>query len=350
MLEINSLLAEAVDANASDLHLVTGAPPALRIHGEIFLLKTAPLTREQNQDLVEAILNEQQLKKLEETWELGFSYYVPDLGRFRVNVYYQKGNLEMAVRVGQAATQTLEELGLPPVVSDLARKGQGLILITGPTGVGKTTTFNSMIDLINSERRGKIITIEDPIEFVHEHKQSIVVQQEVESDVRSFSRALIHVLRQDPDVIGVGEMRDLETMATAITAAETGHLVIATLHTIDATQTVDRIIDVFPPYAQPQITAQLSSCLLGIVSQQLLPRADKAGRIVACEIMIANSAIRNIIRENKTQKLYNMIQTGSAYQMQTMDAALKDLYQKGLVGFEAAMTQAKDPMFIQGKV
>ncbi len=347
MMNIMDLLAEAVEKHASDLHLVVGVPPALRIYGEIVLTGFPPLRPDDCQEIVYGMLTDSQREQFEKELQLGFSFFVPDLGRFRVNVYHEKGFVEAAFRVGMMEIKSPEQLGLPPIVSELARKPNGLFLITGPTGVGKTTSLNSLIDLINREKRAKIITIEDPVEYVHTHKKSIVVQQEVYSDTHSFARALFHALRQDPDIIGVGEMRDLETMSTALTAAETGHLVIATLHTIDTSQTIDRIIDVFPGQQQPQVIAQLASCLVGIVSQQLLPRVDKQGLALSCEVLVANLAIRNLIREHKTENIYSTIQTGFKDQMQTMDRSLRDLYQAGTITYDEAVTHARDPQFIE---
>lgn len=347
MLNIMDLLAEAVEEHASDLHLVVGVPPAFRVYGEIIVTQHPTLGAEDCKEIVYGMLTDSQREQFEKELQVGFSFFVPDLGRFRVNVYHEKGFVEAAIRVGMMQVKSPEELGLPPIVSELARKPNGLLLITGPTGVGKTTTLNSLIDLTNRERRAKIITIEDPVEYVHNHKKSIVVQQEVYSDTHSFAKALFHALRQDPDIIGVGEMRDLETMSTALTAAETGHLVIATLHTIDASQTIDRIIDVFPGQQQPQIIAQLASCLVGIVSQQLLPRADKQGLALCCEILVANLAVRNLIREHKTEKIYCTIQTGFKDQMQTMDRGLRELYQSGIISYDNAVTHARDPQFIE---
>ena len=347
MLNIMDLLAEAVEEHASDLHLVVGVPPAFRIYGEIVLTQHPALRPDDCKETVYGMLTDSQREQFEKELQVGFSFFVPDLGRFRVNVYHEKGFVEAAIRVGMMEIKSPDELGLPPIVSELARKPNGLLLITGPTGVGKTTTLNSLIDLINRERRAKIITIEDPVEYVHNHKKSIIVQQEVYSDTHSFAKALFHALRQDPDIIGVGEMRDLETMSTALTAAETGHLVIATLHTIDASQTIDRIIDVFPGAQQPQIIAQLASCLVGVVSQQLLTKADKQGLALCCEILVANLAVRNLIREHKTEKIYSTIQTGFKDQMQTMDRGLRDLYQAGFISYDEALTHARDPQFIE---
>jgi twitching motility protein PilT len=347
MMNIMDLLAEAVEKHASDLHLVVGVPPALRVYGEIVLTESPALRPDDCKEIVYGMLTDSQREQFEKELQLGFSFFVPDLGRFRVNVYHEKGFVEAAFRVGMMEIKSPEQLGLPPIVSDLVRKPNGLLLITGPTGVGKTTSLNSLIDLINRERRAKIITIEDPVEYVHNHKKSIVVQQEVYSDTHSFAKALFHALRQDPDIIGVGEMRDLETMSTALTAAETGHLVIATLHTIDASQTIDRIIDVFPGQQQPQVIAQLASCLVGVVSQQLLPRADKQGLSLCCEILVANLAVRNLIREHKTEKIYSTIQTAFKDQMQTMDRSLRELYQAGTISYDEAVTHARDPQFIE---
>lgn len=337
------LLKLAVSSKASDLHLIAGVSPVLRIDGEILLTDAEPLTPEQAAALILEGLPEEKRAARERDLQLCYSLKLPDLGYFRIAVYYEQGTLGAAIRVGMTEIRTLEELGLPPVVADLSRKPSGLIVITGPTGSGKTTTFNSVIDLINRERRCKIVIVEDPIEYVHSNKRSIVVQQEVLTDTRSFAQALIHILRQDPNVIGVGEMRDLETISTALTAAETGHLVISTLHTPDAPQTVDRIVDVFPPAQQEQIRLQLANSLEAIIAQQLLPRVDRPGRVLATEVLIATPAVRNIIRENNLASLYSVIETGKAEGMQTMDACLKDLYQKGIITYDMAATRAKYP-------
>ncbi|MEN6371457.1 MAG: type IV pilus twitching motility protein PilT [Armatimonadota bacterium] len=342
-MELTDLLKVAVSKRASDLHLMVGVPPVLRINGEIIIANSNPLTQADMEKLILENLPQEKKSLLSEEWELCYSLKIQDLGYFRISVYYEQGTLGAAIRVGIVEMQSLEELGLPQVVTELTRKPSGLILITGPTGSGKTTTLNSIIDLINRDRRCKIIMVEDPIEYVHPNKRSIIVQQEVHSDTKSFGKALVHILRQDPDVIAVGEMRDLETISTALTAAETGHLVISTLHTCDASQTIDRIIDVFPTGQQAQIRLQLANTLEAVISQQLLPRIDKPGRVLATEILVACPAVRNIIRENKNQTLYNVILTGQNLSMQTMDMSLMNLYQQGIITYDSASTRMKFP-------
>lgn len=325
---ITSYLKYAHDRGASDIHLVAGVSPAFRIDGEIILANSAPLTPEQTTLLVNEILTDNQREILQSKLELCFSLEITNLGRFRVTIYFQGGHPELAIRRGTYDIPTREQLGLPKVVEDLARRRSGLVLVTGPTGVGKTTTMNFMVDLVNSERRCKIVSIEDPIEYIHRPKKAIIVQQEVNSDVHSFSRALVHVLRQDPDVICVGEMRDLETISTALTAAETGHLVFATLHTPNALQTMERIVSVFPANDQNQIIAQLANSIEGVIAQILLPRANKKGRILATEILVATPAVRNYIRTGEFHKLGSVLQTGRKWGMQTMDMCLEDLYDR----------------------
>jgi len=346
-MDIRALLRDAVNSEASDLHLVAGLPPTLRIDGEISLMEFPPLTGEDTRDLINSLLNDDQVARFEKDWELEFSYTDPGYGRFRASIYMTRGNVEASFRVVPLKVKPLESLGLPEVVADLALRPNGLVLITGPTGVGKTTTMNAMIDLINREQRVRIITIEDPIEFLHEHKRSIIIQRELDTDTHSFQVALIHSLRQDPNVIVVGEMRDLETIQTALTAAETGHLVIATLHTADATQTVDRIVDVFPPHQQTQIRIQLASCIQGVVSQQLLPRVGEKGRVAAVEVMVATQAVRHVIRDSKSEQLFNIISIGKDQGMQTMDWCLKDLYRKGIITYDTALSRVKDPDFFR---
>jgi len=292
--------------------------------------------------MVYGVLNDAQKVKFEENLELDLSLYIPEISRFRVNVHQQRGSVEAAFRGVSLNVRSLEELGLPPVVANLATKPNGLVILTGPTGTGKTTTLAAMVELINTHRKCLVITIEDPIEYLFKNKQSVIKQREVGSDTHSFASALKHVLRQDPDVILVGEMRDLETIQTAITAAETGHLVLSTLHTPDAAQTIDRIIDVFPAHQQQQIKIQLGSCIQGVVAQELVPRKDGMGRIVAVEVMIGTAAVRSCIREQRTQQLPTMIQTGSQFGMISMDKSIKNLYLQGLITYEVAVTKVKN--------
>jgi len=344
---LTAIMQKAEKVNASDIHIVAGVPPAFRIDGEIILADAPPITRPQAAEMTYGLLNDIQRQQLEHDLELSFSRQNGQAGRYRVTVYYHGGNPEMSLRRCNTKIPTREELGLPEVVEQLARLRTGLVLVTGPTGTGKTTTLNFIIDLINSERRCKIVTIEDPIEFVHRPKKAIIVQQEVRTDTRSFARALVHVLRQDPDVICVGEMRDLETIATALTAAETGHLVIATLHTASAMQTVERIVDVFPPVQQNQIITQLANCLQGVIAQLLLPRADKKGRVLATEILLANTAMRAIIRDNNLPQLTTVMQTGRRAGMHTMDECLCELYERAIIGYDTAVGHARDPHMLK---
>ena len=340
------LLNEAISRGASDVHLVTGLPPLLRIHGDIVSTEHEPLDRESGKELVYSLLSEEQIKQFERDWRLCVSIFLPEVGHFRITVYYARSCVECAIRVCPPVIHSIEELGLPEIATELSRMATGLVLVTGPTGVGKTTTMASMIDLINRERKAKIVTVEDPIEYRHIHRRSIVVQQEIGSDAKSFAEALTHILRQDPNVIGVGEMRDLETIATALTAAETGHLVIATLHTPDSVGTVDRIVDVFPASQQPQIITQLASTLQGVISQQLIPRVDQPGRVLATEVLIGTVAVRNTIREHKTHMLYNVIQTSAEQGMRLMDESLKDLYESGIISYDEAISRAHSRQYI----
>jgi twitching motility protein PilT len=342
-MNIHSLLAEAIDRGASDLHITANAAPTIRVDGRLEPLEYPALSAQDCIKLVYGILSDAQKEKFERLWELDLSLEISDVGRFRVNVHKQRGVTEAAFRVVNEQIRSLQQLGLPSIVEELARRDNGLILVTGPTGSGKTTTLAAMLDQINNERTCMIITIEDPIEYVHRHKKSIVKQREVTSDTRSFGDALRHVLRQDPDVICVGEMRDLETITTALTAAETGHLVLTTLHTPDAVQTVDRIIDVFPPHQQQQTRIQLANTLQGIVAQQLLPIPGGRGRVVATEILIATIAVRKIIRSAKTEQLTTLLQTSFELGMITMDKSLKNLYQQGLISYDDALAKCKFP-------
>jgi len=343
-MDLKSFLKTAVQKKASDLHLTAGSSPIARIDGRLIPLSDFPkLEKEDCKRLVYSMLNDKQKATFEKELELDFSLDIPELSRFRVNVHMQRANVEAAFRLVPLRIKSIEELGLPPVVAELCRKRHGLILITGPTGVGKTTTLAAMVNLINSERQAIIIVIEDPIEYVHINKRSIIKQREVYSDTRSFVSALTHALRQDPNIIVVGEMRDLETISTALTAAETGHLVLATLHTPDASQTIDRIIDVFPTYQQEQVKIQLAGTLEAVISQQLLQREDRGSRILATEIMVATPAVRNLIREHETEQLLTHIQTGFKYGMHTMDKSLKTLYQKGIISEETFKAHIRNP-------
>lgn len=339
-LDLNELLNEVLVRGASDLHITVGSPPVMRINGVLNRLEEYPrMTGNDTRDLVYSILTARQREQLETNLEFDLSYSVPGSARFRVNAYFQRNSIGAAFRIIPYKIKSIEELGLPAIVRDFAALPRGFILVTGPTGQGKSTTLASIIDIINETRNDHIITVEDPIEFLHVHKKCIVNQREVGTDTHSFSNALKFVLRQDPDVILVGEMRDLETISTALTAAETGHLVFATLHTQDAPQTIDRIIDVFPTYQQQQVRLQLAGTLQAIVTQQLLPTVDGKGRIVACEIMVATSAIRNMIREAKTHQIYSSMQSGGRYKMQTMDNSIAALYKNGYISYDTAMAR-----------
>lgn len=342
-MEIRELLSLTIEKGASDLHLTENEPPILRIDGSLCRTDNPALARDDLKRLIYSVLTDIQKSEFERELELDFSLALPELDRFRVNVHVQKGCVEAALRRVPLEIPSFERLGLPPIVESLARKPNGLVLVTGPTGAGKTTTLAAMIDMINRERESIIICVEDPIEFIHTNKKSIVKQREVFSDTKSFANALRHVLREDPNVIMVGEMRDLETISTTITAAETGHLVLATLHTPNAPQTIQRIIDVFPPNQQTQIKLQLADCLQGVVSQLLLPHISGKGRVVSTEIMIATAGIRNLIREQEIEQIPTMMQTGAQYGMKTMDKSLKELYQNNLISLENALAKAKNP-------
>ncbi|MEI8043384.1 MAG: PilT/PilU family type 4a pilus ATPase [Verrucomicrobiota bacterium] len=340
---LDRFLAAANEFDASDLHLVAGVPPAFRVNGEIILAEEDALSEADLNAIAESLLNEQQRKKFEQEWELCISLLHRTAGRIRATFYRRNGHPEMSFRFCGDRIATREDLGLPEKIDDLARRPNGLVLVTGPTGAGKTTTLNYMVELINSERRCKIVTIEDPIEFVHANKRAIVVQQELLTDVRSFNRALIHVLRQDPDVIVVGEMRDYETISTALTAAETGHLVLATMHSPSVSHALERIVGVFEGSAQRQIVLQLANALQGIVAQELLPAADRTRRVLAYELIVANGAVRNLIRENQIHQLENTIQTGRKEGMTLMDNCLYDLYCKCQITYDTALSRARHP-------
>jgi twitching motility protein PilT len=337
------ILLEVIGAGASDLHLTVGAPPMVREKGKLRALDYPKLSGQDTREIVYSILNNDQRKKLENEWQIDLSYSVPGRARFRVNAYFQRASIGAVMRTIPQDIPAFESLGLPEVLKDFIRKPRGFVLVTGPTGSGKSTTLASMIDMINEERHEHIMTVEDPIEFLHRHKNCVVNQRELGSDAQSFSAALKSALRQDPDVILVGEMRDLETMSTAITAAETGHLVFATLHTQDTAQTIDRIVDSFPPAQQHQVRTQLSIAIQGVVTQQLIPTADGSSRVCACEVMIPTPAVRNLIREGKTHQIYSALQTGGQHGMQTMDAALVDLVRRGKISQKTAEARSSTP-------
>jgi twitching motility protein PilT len=341
--DLESLLAEAVRLGASDLHITRNMPPIVRLDGRLTPLNDRELSQEACERLVKGMLTPEQRQRFTEDWELDLSVEYPEIGRFRVNVHRQRGTTEAAFRIVNDVIKPLRQLGLPPIVEELARKNNGLIVVTGPTGSGKTTTMAAIIDQINHERECMIITVEDPIEYVHRNMRAVVKQREVTSDTHGFAPALRHVLRQDPDVIVIGEMRDLETIQTSLIAAETGHMVFSTLHTPDAVQTVDRVIDVFPPHHQDQVRIQLANTVQAILAQQLLPIPGNRGRVVACEILIANHAVRKTIRVGKTEQLMTIIQTGYDAGMISMDKSLKLLYLQGLISFDDAITRCKYP-------
>ncbi|MFW5878404.1 MAG: type IV pilus twitching motility protein PilT [Myxococcota bacterium] len=344
MANLHQLLKAMVEKGSSDLHITTGSPPQLRVDGKLVPLKTAPLTPVETKQLCYSILTDAQKHKFEEESELDLSFGVKGLSRFRANIFMQRGAVSGAFRTIPFKILTFAELGLPPVVSDLAKKPRGLILVTGPTGSGKSTTLASIIDKINNERHEHILTIEDPIEYLHPHKNCLVNQREVGADTVSFKKALKYVLRQDPDVVLIGEMRDLETIEAALTISETGHLAFGTLHTNSCVQTINRIIDVFPPYQQPQVRAQLSFVLEGVMSQSLLPRAGAPGRVLAIEVMVPNSAIRNLIREDKVHQIYSSMQVGQAkFGMQTLNQCLAVLAQKRQITVDDALARSSDP-------
>ncbi len=341
-MDLKELLKLSIQEKASDLHLTENSPPVLRIDGKLVLTEGEILTRDDLKKSIYGILSDDQKEKFEHDRELDFSLALEGLERFRVNVHIQKGSVEAAFRRIPQFVPSVKDLGLPPAILDFARKPSGLVLITGPTGSGKTTTLASMIDVINRERACMIMCIEDPIEYVHKNKKAVIKQREVYTDTHSFAEALKRCLRQDPDVIVVGEMRDLETISTALTAAETGHLVLATLHTPDAPQTIERIIDVFPAHQQQQVRLQLSACLQGVASQILLPRASGEGRALASEILVATPAVRNLIRERSVEQIPTAIQTGVQYGMHTMDMSLKLLFEEGIITYEDAVSQVKN--------
>ena len=339
---LHELLKVVVDSNASDLHITTGSPPMIRIDGKLVPIKHPPLTPPETKDLCYSVLKDAQKQRFEENWELDFSFGLQGLSRFRGNIFMQKGAVAGAFRLIPFNIRNLKELGVPPVVSELARKPRGLLLVTGPTGSGKTTTLAAIIDQINQERHEHIVTIEDPIEYLLNHKNCLVNQREVGSDTKSFNDALRSVLREDPDVILLGEMRDLESIKIALILSETGHLTLATLHTNTAVQTINRVIDVFSPHEQPQIRAQLSFVLEGILCQTLMPKIG-GGRVLAVEVLVPNPAIRNLIREDKTHQIYSQQQIGQEkWAMQTLNQSLTDLHLRRLITYDDAIGRSQD--------
>jgi twitching motility protein PilT len=347
-INLQQLLKAMVEKNASDLHLTTGSPPQLRIDGELVPLRTNNLSPVETKQLCYSVLTDSQKLRFEEELELDFSFGVRGMARFRGNLFMQRGAVGGAFRTIPFNIRTFGDLGLPPVFEELCNKPRGLVLVTGPTGSGKSTTLAAMIDKINTERHEHIVTIEDPIEYLHPHKNCLINQREVGSDTNSFKKALKYILRQDPDVVLIGEMRDLETIEAALVTAETGHLVFATLHTNSAAQTINRIIDVFPPNQQSQIRAQLSFVLEGVIAQTLIPKADGHGRVPSMEVMIPNAAIRNLIREDKIHQIYSQMQIGQGRSgMMTMNQSLAQLYLRRLISLEEALAHSSEPEELQ---
>jgi twitching motility protein PilT len=337
------VLMEVMERGASDLHLTAGSPPMVRERGKLSALDYPALQPTTVREVVYSILTNDQRQRLETDWQIDLAYSIPGKARFRVNAYFQRASLGAALRLIPQTMPRLDDLGLPSTIREFTKRPRGFVLVTGPTGSGKSTTLAAMLDLINEERHEHIMTIEDPIEFLHGHKRCIVNQREIGADAQTFGLALKAALRQDPDVILVGEMRDLETISTALTAAETGHLVFATLHTQDTSQTIDRIVDVFPPEQQHQVRVQLSVALQGIVTQQLLPTADGQSRVCASEVLVPTAAVRNLIREGKTHQIYSTLQTGATHGMQTMDASLADLVRRQKITRELAEARSSAP-------
>ncbi|MEO0276392.1 MAG: type IV pilus twitching motility protein PilT [candidate division WOR-3 bacterium] len=339
---MRQLLEEMVHRDATDLHISAGSPPLFRIDGVLVPSNYDVLTKEEAQQLVYSVMTEEQKKKLEEEWEVDFSFGITGLSRFRANAYKQRGSVSIAIRTIPYKIRSFEELGLPPVVEEFASRQKGLVLVTGPTGHGKSTTLASIIEKINNERRCHILTIEDPIEYLFANKKAYITQRQVESDTKSFARALKYALRQDPDVVMIGEMRDLETISAALTISETGHLTLATLHTNSAVESINRIIDVFPPHQQQQVRTQLAFVILGIITQALLPKIG-GGRVLACEVLVATPAVRAMIRDNKIHQIYSLMQAGQKYGMQTMNQSLYKLYMQRKITLETALSFSRDP-------
>jgi len=346
-MDINVLLHKLVELKGSDIHITVGSAPCYRINGVLNFEESLKLTPTDTGELVKQLTTQEQIKEIEEVGDFDMSYAIQNLGRFRINIFKQRGSYSIVARAVQMNIPTLNELGMPKVLHDFTQMQRGLILVTGPTGSGKSTTLASMINIINQERKCNIITLEDPIEYLHKHNKSIVNQREFRSDFKSFSTGLRSCLRQDPDVILLGEMRDLETIEIALTAAETGHLVFSTIHTTGAAKTIDRIIDVFPPHQQQQVVVQLSNVLEGVISQQLVIDSEQKKRIAAVEIMVTTPAIRNLIREKKTHQIQNQIQTGAKFGMQTMDSSLLKLYNEKRITEQTLLKSAIDIEYIK---
>ena len=347
---IEELLITAKENKASDVHITVGLPPKMRINGILVDMEYPRLLPADTEAVISTMMNDKRLKQFEELGEIDFSYSIPQIGRYRVNVFHQRGSMAASIRLVSTKIPLPEELGIPKSVVDLYQRKRGLVLVTGPTGSGKSTTLASIIDKINSTREVHVITLEDPIEYLHNHKKAMVNQREIGLDTHSYANALRAALREDPDVILVGEMRDLETISTAITAAETGHLVLSTLHTIGAASTIDRIVDVFPPHQQQQIRVQLSMVLESVISQQLIPTADKKSRVAAFEVMHSTPAIKNLIREAKSPQINSTIQTSRKLGMQTMDDAIFDLYMTGDIDKENAVSYAQDGQIMEKRI
>lgn len=345
-MNINEMLSKLIEMKGSDLHISVGCSPIYRVNGVLINIGNEKLSPEDTENLVKQVTNEEQIKEINEIGDFDMSYAIQNLGRFRVNIFKQRGSYSIAIRAVQMEIPSLKEINMPEILYDFTQKQRGLVLVTGPTGSGKSTTLASMINIINSERKCHIITLEDPIEYLHKHNKSIVNQREYRSDFKSFSLGLRSCLRQDPDVILLGEMRDLETMEIALTAAETGHLVFSTLHTTGAAKTIDRIIDVFPPHQQQQVVVQLANVMEGVISQQLVLDIDEKERMAAVEVMVSTPAIRNLIREKKTHQIQNQIQTGSKFGMQTMDASLLKLYNEKRISRQMLLKAAVDLEYV----
>ena len=344
MVSMHELLSDMYEKGGSDLHITTGISPTVRVDGRLLPTSSEPLSPQDTKRLCYSILTEAQKQRFEEEMELDLSFGIKGLSRFRANLYMQRGAVAGAFRTIPFRVRTFEELGLPAVLKELCKKPRGLVLVTGPTGSGKSTTLAAMVDKVNNERQEHIVTIEDPIEYLHPHKKCLVNQREVNADTQSFKKALKYILRQDPDIVLIGEMRDLETIEAALTVAETGHLVFATLHTNSCVQTINRILDVFPPYQQPQVRAQLSFVLEGVVSQILIPKASGSGRVLALEVMVPNAAIRNLIREEKVHQIYSQMQVGQAkFGMQTMNQSLLAAYLRRDISLDDAVGRSTDP-------